>query len=98
VSGTAAAITTTAAAVIASRSTTRTEPVAPAGTEGKVAFITGAAGSIGAATARRFADEGARLVLSDVEPMDDLGGEALTVSADVTHSAQVVGAVLSGER
>jgi NAD(P)-dependent dehydrogenase (short-subunit alcohol dehydrogenase family) len=61
--------------------------------EGKVAFITGAAGSIGAATARLFADEGARLVISDLEPMDDLGGAAVPVIADVTDSAQVAAAV-----
>jgi NAD(P)-dependent dehydrogenase (short-subunit alcohol dehydrogenase family) len=63
----------------------------------KTAFISGAAGSIGAATARRFAAEGARLVLSDIEarPLgelaDELGAEA--VVADVTDSAAVASAV-----
>ena len=32
----------------------------------KVAFITGAASGIGAGTARRFAEEGAKIVLADV--------------------------------
>jgi meso-butanediol dehydrogenase / (S,S)-butanediol dehydrogenase / diacetyl reductase len=34
--------------------------------DGKVAIITGAGSGIGQATARRFADEGARLVLNDI--------------------------------
>lgn len=42
--------------------------------EGKVVLITGGASGIGAATARRFAGEGARLMLGDI---DAPGGEAL---------------------
>jgi NAD(P)-dependent dehydrogenase (short-subunit alcohol dehydrogenase family) len=45
--------------------------------DGRVAVITGAASGIGAAMARRFAAEGMRLVLADVEqpPLDELVGE-----------------------
>jgi NAD(P)-dependent dehydrogenase (short-subunit alcohol dehydrogenase family) len=70
--------------------------------ENKTAFITGAAGSIGAATARRFVAEGARVVLSDVDAerlhdlADELGTEAAV--ADVTDSAAVAAAVaVAGE-
>jgi NAD(P)-dependent dehydrogenase (short-subunit alcohol dehydrogenase family) len=66
----------------------------------KIAFITGAAGSIGAATARRFAAEGARVALSDLDAgaldalVADLGRDvALAVPADVTDGAAVAGAV-----
>jgi NADP-dependent 3-hydroxy acid dehydrogenase YdfG len=65
--------------------------------EDKTAFITGAAGSIGAATARRFAAGGARVVLSDLDAdrvhalADELG--AVAAVADVTDSAAVAEAV-----
>lgn len=66
--------------------------------EGKVALITGAASGIGRATSLIFADEGAQLVLADV---DDVGGEetasavgeALYVHCDVADPGQVDAAV-----
>jgi len=69
--------------------------------DSKVALITGAAGSIGAATARQFVAEGARVVLTDLDQQQldalaaELGGEqrAVAMVADVTDSAQVRAAV-----
>ena len=66
--------------------------------EGKVALITGGAGGIGRAAGERFASEGARVVLVDLDGSDlegaaslvkDAGGEALTVEADVTQNEDV---------
>jgi NAD(P)-dependent dehydrogenase (short-subunit alcohol dehydrogenase family) len=61
--------------------------------EGKVAVITGAASGIGRASARRFAAEGAHVVVAD---LDDKGGTALAedidglyVHADVTDADDV---------
>ena len=66
----------------------------------KTAFISGAAGSIGAATARRFVAEGARVVVSDIDVagldalVEELGEDAAAAAvADVTDSAQVRRAV-----
>jgi NAD(P)-dependent dehydrogenase (short-subunit alcohol dehydrogenase family) len=66
----------------------------------KIAFISGAAGSIGAATARRFVTEGARVVVSDIDAVrlyalvEELGEDnAAAALADVTSSAQVRRAV-----
>jgi NAD(P)-dependent dehydrogenase (short-subunit alcohol dehydrogenase family) len=68
--------------------------------DGKIALITGAAGSIGSATARTFAGEGARLVLADADAealaalAGELGPDACSaVACDVTDSAQVRAAV-----
>jgi NAD(P)-dependent dehydrogenase (short-subunit alcohol dehydrogenase family) len=58
---------------------------------GKTIVITGAAGGIGRALARRFHAEGARLCLSDVEAPQALAGEldGMAVAADVAVEADV---------
>lgn len=61
----------------------------------KIAVITGAAGSIGAASARRFVQEGARVVLSDLaeEPLHalaaELGESAVAVAGDASREDDV---------
>ena len=49
--------------------------------EGKVAIISGAASGMGAATARRFAKEGARVVIADM-----LEEDGQKVAADITRA------------
>ena len=65
--------------------------------EGKVALITGAGSGIGRASSLLFAQEGAKIVVSDinestaleiVEEIEGQGGEATFVSGDVTDSRQ----------
>jgi len=58
----------------------------PARLEGKVCVVTGAAGGIGAETARVFAEHGARVVGVDIE--DGAEGE-LALRADVSEEDQV---------
>src|SRR3954469_12915220 len=66
--------------------------------EGRVAVVTGGASGIGRALAHRFAAEGMRLVLADVEPaplaatvaeLEARGAEVVGVSADVAVAADV---------
>lgn len=66
--------------------------------DGKVTVITGGSGGIGKATAKRFLNEGAKVVLVDLfqdkldEAKKDLEqlGEVLVVKADVTQEADVI--------
>jgi NAD(P)-dependent dehydrogenase (short-subunit alcohol dehydrogenase family) len=70
--------------------------------EGKVALATGAGAGIGRATALRFASEGARVVVAEVDAdsgrgteqaVGQGGGDALFVRTDVTDLASVEAAV-----
>jgi NAD(P)-dependent dehydrogenase (short-subunit alcohol dehydrogenase family) len=65
---------------------------------GKVALVTGAARGIGFATARRFAAEGARVLLIDAldqvgDAAASIGPAAMALQVDVTDDDQVRGAV-----
>ena len=64
------------------------------GLKGKVAIVTGSAGGIGGATVRRFAEEGCKVVVTDilgdkldnlVEELKNSGAETIAIKADITN-------------
>ncbi|MEA5468433.1 glucose 1-dehydrogenase [Spirulina sp. 06S082] len=64
----------------------------------KVALITGSASGIGAATAKLFAREGAKIVIADINAEEaekqaaeirDRGGEAIAIAVDISDGQQV---------
>jgi NAD(P)-dependent dehydrogenase (short-subunit alcohol dehydrogenase family) len=70
--------------------------------QGKVAVITGAGSGIGRATAERFAEEGAKVVVAEINPefgeaaaqsaravAGNSGGDAQFIHCDITDKAQV---------
>ncbi len=70
--------------------------------ENKIAIVTGAGSGIGAASAKRFASEGAAVVVADirvhkaqetVDAISDAGGQAIAVEVDVADAASVAAMV-----
>lgn len=68
------------------------------GLSGKVALVTGSGRNVGAAIAKRFAEEGAAVVVNDVhgeraeavaKEIREAGGKALAIAADITQEDQV---------
>jgi len=64
--------------------------------ENKVALVTGAGSGIGEAIAKRFAEEGARVVVTDINmdsaervtvKINDCGGQAMAIAQDVSQEA-----------
>jgi NAD(P)-dependent dehydrogenase (short-subunit alcohol dehydrogenase family) len=74
--------------------------------DGKVVLVTGAGGAIGSATADRFASEGARVVMVDLNPetveaqaqrLRDLGGDVTALAEDLTTDTGAEDAVTRTE-
>ncbi len=66
--------------------------------EGRVTLITGAGSGMGKATAQIFANEGSKVIVTDVNEEDAIkvseqiqsdGGESIAVSLDVTNESQI---------
>ncbi|WNF00322.1 SDR family oxidoreductase [Streptomyces luomodiensis] len=75
--------------------------------DGRVAVVTGAAGGIGAAIARRLADEGARVLVADIDTAEgertarairDTGEEALFHPTDVSDEESWASALETAHR
>lgn len=75
--------------------------------EGKVAVVTGAAGGMGRATAVLFAEEGASVVIGDVDEaggasaaqeITSSGGQAIFVRCDVSKESDVIALIQSAKR
>ncbi len=65
----------------------------------RIALVTGAAGNIGCATVKRFAEEGATVILSDIneegckkvlQEIKEKGGKGRMIGADVIKEDEII--------